>query len=149
MSATNAWNLSFFATKSVSLLTSTRAPLFPSAAMTAATRPSVAALPAFLAAAARPFLRRVSTAFSISPPVSSSAFLQSSMPAPVLLRSSLTCAAVIATLSSHVTAVSKLHLLIFFIRQTRPQLHPLHCLPRLQHLHCSSEAADPSYHGLL
>ena len=58
--------------------------------------PSLATRPARLAACARPFLRRISTAFSMSPPDSSSAALQSIMPAPVLSRSSFTCAAVAA-----------------------------------------------------
>ena len=53
-------------------------------------RPSPATRPAFLAAAARPFLRSQSIAASRSPPVSASAFLQSIMPAPVCSRSSLT-----------------------------------------------------------
>src|SRR5258706_654649 len=52
--------------------------------------------PAFLAAAARPFLRSASTAFSILPFVSLRAFLQSIIPAPVRSRSSLTIWAVIS-----------------------------------------------------
>src|SRR5262245_28173229 len=55
--------------------------------------PSLAMRPARLAAWASPFFRRISTAFSRSPPDSSSAALQSIMPAPVLSRSSLTAAA--------------------------------------------------------
>src|SRR3546814_6026632 len=47
------------------------------------TSPSAAVRPAFLAAAARPLVRSQSTAASMSPPVSPSAFLQSIMPAPV------------------------------------------------------------------
>src|SRR5690606_19331539 len=63
--------------------------------------PSVAARPAFLAALARPFLRRNSMALSMSPSTSWSAFLQSIRPAPVASRSSLiiaafTCAIVLA-----------------------------------------------------
>src|SRR4051794_35629711 len=50
--------------------------------------------PAFLAAAARPFLRRYSEALSTSASHSVSAFLQSDMPAPVRSRSSLIIAAV-------------------------------------------------------
>ena len=52
-------------------------------------RPRWRSRPAFLAASARPFLRRYSIAFSMSPPVSTSAFLQSIMPAPVRSRRSL------------------------------------------------------------
>src|SRR5437764_296943 len=57
-------------------------------------RPSAAMRPAFLAALASPFLRRRSTAASMSPPVSPSADLQSIMPASVRSRSSLTIWAV-------------------------------------------------------
>ena len=46
-----------------------------------------------------PFLRSHSSAFSKSPPVSASAFLQSIMPAPVFSRRSLTIAAVISAMS--------------------------------------------------
>jgi hypothetical protein len=45
---------------------------------------------AFFAALANPFLRSQSTAASISPLVSTSAFLQSIIPAPVFSRSSFT-----------------------------------------------------------
>jgi len=62
--------------------------------------PSAATRPAFLAAAARPFLRRIFSASSAFPFVSSSALLQSSMPAPVLSRSILTITAEIAMASS-------------------------------------------------
>jgi hypothetical protein len=61
-----------------------------------ATRPSAAVRPDFLAALARPLVRSQSTAASMSPSVSVSAFLASIMPAPVDSRSSFTCAAVIA-----------------------------------------------------
>ena len=47
-------------------------------------------LPAFLAAAERPFSRRSSIAFSISPSVSARTFLQSIIPQPVLSRRVLT-----------------------------------------------------------
>src|SRR5688572_9057177 len=94
---TKPWNWSLRATKSVSQFTSTSAPLVPSA--TAPTRPSAATRPAFFAAAARPFLRSQSDASCRSPPVSTSAFLQSIIPAPEISRSSLTSAAVISAMS--------------------------------------------------
>ncbi len=88
---TRPWNRSLRATKSVSELTSTRTPLDPSTARPM--RPSAAMRPAFLAALASPRLRNRSTACSMSPPVSSSAALQSIIPAPVRSRSSFTIAA--------------------------------------------------------
>ena len=54
--------------------------------------------PARFAAFAAPFARRMSTAASMSPPVSSSALLHSIIPAPVRSRSSFTCFAVISPL---------------------------------------------------
>src|SRR2546425_4597726 len=53
-------------------------------------RPSDASRPARLSALAAPFVRSTSTAFSRSPAVSSRAFLQSIMPAPVRARSAAT-----------------------------------------------------------
>jgi hypothetical protein len=53
-----------------------------------------------LAAFDKPFLRSQSMAFSISPPLSVSAALQSIMPAPVLSRSSLTILALIVVISN-------------------------------------------------
>jgi len=94
--ATKLWNLSLRATKSVSELTSTRAPRSPST--TAATSPSAATRPAFFCAAAKPFLRSQSTALSNSPFISLSAFLQSIMPAPVVSRSRLMRSAVISAI---------------------------------------------------
>ena len=91
---TKSWNCSFLATKSVWLLTSTAVPLVPSTATP--TRPSAAVRLDFFAAVARPLARSRSTAASISPFVSSSAFLASIMPAPERSRRSLTAAAVIA-----------------------------------------------------
>src|SRR5690606_37414459 len=64
-------------------------------------RPSAATRPAFLAAAASPFVRSQSTASSMLPPVSFRAFLQSIMPAPVCSRSSLTSDALTAAILSH------------------------------------------------
>src|SRR5437762_12301386 len=58
--------------------------------------PSLAVRPAFLAAAASPFLRRVSRAFSRSPPHSVRADLQSIIPAPVSSRSLRTISAEIS-----------------------------------------------------
>src|SRR5947199_886176 len=62
--------------------------------------PSLAVLPAFLAAAASPFLRSASRAFSRSPPHSVSAALQSMIPAPVSSRSLRTISAEISIGSS-------------------------------------------------
>src|SRR6185437_13161386 len=56
--------------------------------------PSLVTRAAFFGALAAPVLRRMMTAFSMSPPASVRAFLQSIMGAPVRSRSSLTCAAV-------------------------------------------------------
>src|SRR6266446_2076892 len=53
-------------------------------------RPWDASRPARLSALAAPLVRSTSTAFSRLPPVSSRAFLQSIMPAPVRARSSAT-----------------------------------------------------------
>src|SRR6056297_1095920 len=88
-----ARKLSSLATKSVSQLISTSTAPLASAASTIA--PSAATRPAFLSALASPLLRRCSIAASMSPPVSTSAFLHSIMPAPERSRSSLTWDAVI------------------------------------------------------
>src|ERR1043165_1427021 len=109
---TKSWNCSFLATKSVSELVSTIAPLLPST--TTPTSPSAAVRPAFLAAAARPLVLSQSIAASMSPPVSPSAFLQSIMPAPVRSRNSFTFAAVISAMS---------HILLNLYKNTvRPEL---------------------------
>src|SRR5690348_6941897 len=84
----SAWNSAFLATKSVSELSSIRAPSL------AATRPSAVARSARLPTSLAPLMRSSSTALSKSPSASSSAFLQSIMPAPVSSRSFLTSAAV-------------------------------------------------------
>jgi hypothetical protein len=76
ISATMVWNSAFLATKSVSEFTSTATPLPPSTLT--ATRPSAAVRPDFLAALARPLVRSQSTAASMSPSVSVSAFLRPS-----------------------------------------------------------------------
>src|SRR4051812_22387974 len=81
------------------MLTSTKTPLLPSGATSARTSPSVATAPARLALLARPFFRMTSTAFSMSPAASTSALLQSLMPAWVLSRSSLTSCAVTSAMS--------------------------------------------------
>ena len=73
------------ATKSVSHVISTRAATEPST--TTSTAPCSAERPARFVAPARPFLRSQSRASSRSPPVSSSAFLHSIIPAPVRSRS--------------------------------------------------------------
>src|SRR3984893_7481876 len=88
MASASVWNSSFFATKCVSQFRSIRAlPL-------AATSPSAAARSARLPTSFAPLMRSNSTALSKSPSLSVSAFLQSSMPAPVSSRSRLTSAAV-------------------------------------------------------
>ena len=56
--------------------------------------PSVAMRLDFLSADAMPFFRSHTTASSMLPPLSCSAFLQSIIPAPVLSRISFTCLAV-------------------------------------------------------
>src|SRR5258708_37105749 len=92
VSFTNSRKISFLATKSVSQLTSTNTPTFPCRWMYEATIPSFAEREAFFEALAIPFLRNRSSAFSRSPSVSTSAFLQSIMPALVFSRSCLTSA---------------------------------------------------------
>ena len=83
--------------KPVSELISTATPLpFETATPI---RPSAATRSAFLAALASPLVRSQSTAASMSPFVSVSAFLASIMPAPVESRSSFTIAAVIVMVS--------------------------------------------------
>mmetsp|Transcript_31004 Transcript_31004/g.92104 ORF Transcript_31004/g.92104 Transcript_31004/m.92104 type:complete len:246 (+) Transcript_31004:341-1078(+) len=62
--------------------------------------PSAEMLPAFLSALAMPLFFSHSMAFSTSPPQFWSAFLVSMMPAPDMVRSSLTCAAEMATLGA-------------------------------------------------
>ena len=100
MSAASCWNCSFLATKSVSQFSSIRAP------SAAATRPLVAlrSAPRSLTFVA-PLMRRISTALSKSPSASSSAFLQSIIPAPVASRSFLTSAAVMFAMTSSVSFV--------------------------------------------
>ena len=91
-------NLAFEPTKSVSQESSSRAPVLESSETKAATAPSLVSRPAFLAALARPFLRRTSTAASISPSASTRAFLHSIMGESVISRSCLTIAAVICAM---------------------------------------------------
>jgi len=100
MSFASVWNFSPRATKSVSQLTSTSTPRRDPAWMYEAITPSAATRPAFLLADARPFLRKYSAAFSTSPPSAASAFLQSSIPAPVISRSVLTSFADTCTASA-------------------------------------------------
>src|SRR6266498_2403808 len=90
MSFARALKSSVRATKSVSLFSSTSTPTDPSKWTYEPITPSDASRPARLSAFAAPFILRTSTAFSRSPSVSSSAFLQSIMPAPVRARSSAT-----------------------------------------------------------
>src|SRR5690625_1800055 len=82
--------------------------------------PSAATRPAFLSALARPRLRINSTAASISPFVSTSAFLHSIIPEPVRSRSCLTRAALIAIqLSSHSGSIDATTVI-----QKEPELFP-------------------------
>ena len=97
--ADRARKSSFFATKSVSQFTSTIAPSFWSAEIWIATTPSAAMRLAALLALLPSFTRRISSAFSISPPASVSAFLHSIIGASVFSRNSLTIAAVISAIS--------------------------------------------------
>ena len=94
MLLTSDWKSGVLATKSVSQLTSTITPVRPPSTMWDPMAPSEAARLAFLAAAARPFLRSTSRAFAMSPVASTSAALQSIMPAPVSSRSWRTTSAV-------------------------------------------------------
>src|SRR6185436_3970615 len=93
---TSSWNCSVRATKSVSQFTSMRTPSLAPAWMYELTTPSRASRWARFEAAARPFLRRKSTACSMSSLEAASASLQSITPAPVLSRSSRTFSAVVA-----------------------------------------------------
>src|SRR5213080_1699083 len=90
MSFTRALNSSLRATKSVSQLTSTRTPTLLPAWMYDAITPSLVARPIFLLAEANPFCRSQSIALSTSSSLSTSACLQSIIPAPVFCRRSLT-----------------------------------------------------------
>ena len=71
------------ATKSDSQFTSTRIPIERSADSRLPINPSLVERPAFFAALASPFLRRIVVASSKSPFASASAALQSIIPAPV------------------------------------------------------------------
>ncbi len=99
--AATAWNTSVLATKSVSQFSSSSTPAWvPSSS--AVTRPFAAVRPARLPTSLAPLRRRISTAASKSPSASSSAFLQSSMPAAVCSRSRFTSAAVKFAMSSSI-----------------------------------------------
>ena len=95
---TNALKSSPRETKSVWQLTSTMTPFFASGEIQVRTSPSAATRPAREAALTVPFLRRTSTALSMSPPASTRALLQSLMPAWVRSRSSLTIDAVMSAM---------------------------------------------------
>src|SRR5262245_3523921 len=107
-SVANALNSSVLATKSVSLHSSTSAPLRRSALTSAAMRPSEVVRPAFLSALAMPFSRSRRAAASRSPPASSSARLQSIIPPPVRSRSSRTRPALISATSPPLAAAGLL-----------------------------------------
>ena len=91
-----ARNESFLVTKSVSQLSSTIAPVLPSTV--AATTPSAAIRDAALPALLPSLTRSSSSAFSMSPSASVSAFLHSIIGASVLARSAPTMLAVIAAI---------------------------------------------------
>ena len=91
---------SFLATKSVSQLTSTIAPLLLSVEVYAPIIPSAARRPAALLALAPLLMRSKSSAAFMSPPDSVNAFLHSIMPSPVRSRSSFTMPAVMSAISS-------------------------------------------------
>ena len=93
MVSTSDLNSSFLATKSVSEFTSTIT-AFSSFAITFA-KPSAAIRDAFLAALLMPFSLSQVIASSMLPFVSSKAFLQSNIPAPVVSLNSFTILAVI------------------------------------------------------
>ena len=99
-SLTKFWKSSFLATRSVSEFTSTILAVLPSSLTLIFTAPSAAILPAFLLAAASPFSLKYTMAFSMSPAVSTNAFLQSIMPTPVFSLSSLISLVVIAIIIS-------------------------------------------------
>ncbi len=86
----NAMKSSLRDTKSVSQLTSTIAPVLPSGVTVAPTTPSAATRPAALDALAPLLIRSSSSALTMSPSLSDSAFLHSIMPSPVRWRSSIT-----------------------------------------------------------
>jgi hypothetical protein len=96
-----AWNSSLRATKSVSALTSTTVAVWPapSSRTATATRPSAATRSDFLAALDRPLVRSQSIEASTLPSFSTSARLQSIMPAPDFSRRSFTSAAVISAIA--------------------------------------------------
>ncbi len=88
------WNFSPLATKSVSHFSSRMTPEVLSSAIRETMAPFSAERPSRLATPFWPLMRSASTALSTLPSASSSAFLQSIMPAPVSSRSFLTSAAV-------------------------------------------------------
>ena len=88
MLAASAMNFSFFATKSVSQASSNIVTAV--ALSTTDTRPSAVERSARFALPFAPLRRRISTAFSMSPSASTSAFLVSTMPVPRRSRRVLT-----------------------------------------------------------
>src|SRR5690606_12340548 len=87
------------ATKSVSQFTSTIAPTRPSPGEYSSIMASEVSRADVLATLERPFSRKHSSAFSISPSDCSSALRQSMMPAPVSSRSCLICSVLTAMLT--------------------------------------------------
>ena len=97
--AARARKSSFLATKSVSQFISTMAPVLPSAEICTATTPSAVMREAALLALLPSLTRRISSARSMSPLASVSAFLHSIIGASVFSRSVLTMLAVISAMS--------------------------------------------------
>src|SRR6266436_5340769 len=101
---TNLRKSVFWATKSVSQLTSTIAPVFASGATYIATTPSAAVREAARDALLPSLTRRSSSALAELPSASTSAFLHSIIGASVLSRRSLTMLAVISDITPNLAA---------------------------------------------
>src|SRR5712664_2506532 len=101
---TNLRKSVFWATKSVSQLTSTIAPVFASGVTYIATTPSAAVREAALDALLPSLTRRSSSALAELPWASTSAFLHSIIGASVLSRRSLTMLAVISAITGNLAA---------------------------------------------
>src|SRR3989338_8024029 len=92
MSRASVANSAFFETKSVSQESCTSAATAPVVCTYAAIVPAPSVRSAFFTTASLPFLRKITRAFSMSPPASSSAFLHCMTATPVVSRSALICA---------------------------------------------------------
>src|SRR3989338_2710104 len=96
MSRASVANSAFFDTKSVSQESCTSSATAPVVCTYAAIVPAPSVRSAFFTTASLPFLRKITRAFSMSPPASSSAFLHCMTATPVVSRSALICAEVIS-----------------------------------------------------